>query len=171
VDDRRVSTLAFRLSDFTYPVTRSIMTRVFALAVLALSLLTSACDGPAGAQGPQGAQGLPGDQGPIGDPGAIGTTGSPGPSVRTPSYCGTQPGTIATPTGTLTVSCASAADIPLSGQCWAPAGLPTDAYVTYSIPVDWNDLTKPAGWQCTWANPTTAFSGVAEICCAKPSTP
>jgi hypothetical protein len=129
------------------------MRSLHSLIVLA-AVLTIAC-GKEGAQGPAGPQGVP------------------GPTKRLPTYCNSVLNTVsAANSWTLTASCNAATDIPVEGWCFEPSSpLPSGAFLANSTPVNWNDITKIAGWTCTWGwqGPVgSAFSAQVEICCATP---
>ncbi len=119
-----------------------------AIAVLTLA----ACQGPAGKDG------LPGRDGRL---------------ARTPSYCNVQDLVVeAAGNWAVAAGCSNVQDIPLSGDCSAPQGLPPGAIPLQGTPVDWDNMAAIAIWNCQWtweatATPT-AFMGRAEICCATP---
>jgi hypothetical protein len=109
-------------------------------------------------------------QGPAGHDGAPGRDGT---FTRTPSYCNTW-STFANAgdSWSTAVSCNNALDIPLSGDCFEPQGLPTGAVLSAADPVNWDTTTEIAGWKCQWAWQDGAtqvdFAIKAEICCATP---
>lgn len=107
-------------------------------------------------------------RGPKGD---TGTTGATGPGFkRGAEYCNNVTGPVSDVNNMrLTASCNTAADIPVEGFCYAPAGLPAGAQLVQEIPVNWDATTPAAGWQCVWAwisGTPAPFDGSAEICCA-----
>ena len=109
-------------------------------------------------------------QGPAGHDGAPGRAGT---FTRTPSYCNTWSAVISNSNSwALSASCNNILDIPLSGDCFEPQGLPTGASLSAADPVNWDTTTQIAGWNCqwSWANGATqvAFSAKAEICCVTP---
>ncbi len=123
-------------------------------AVLGL-VLAVACRGPEGPTGPAGPQ------------------GPTGPTTRVADYCNTTgSGVGASNSWTLSVSCNSAADIPVEGWCMFNQEPPAGAYLSNSAPVNWDNTSLVAGWTCTWAWTTGStpltFLAKAEICCATP---
>ena len=120
--------------------------------LLLAAVAVSACEGSTGPQGP---------------------AGPAGGATRTPSYC--NGGIAAANSGnnwTVTASCNGAADMPLQGLCLEPGGLPADAFLSESAPVNWSDTSQVAGWRCKWSwqmgAPTAEFAAQAEVCCATP---
>ncbi len=114
-----------------------------------------------------------GNEGPQGPTGPAGPQGAAGTDKRLASYCnGVNSQATAANSWTLTASCNAAADIPVQGWCFEPAGLPSGAFLADSAPVNWNDTTKVAGWSCTWGwqngATTSPIPAVVEICCATP---
>lgn len=127
------------------------------LMALLISIAFTGCTGDTGPQGPQGPAGSPGN-----------------PYPRDASYCVQSSGVTATSNWSVAVTCTHVADIPIEGWCYA-SDLPAGAFLASSVPVDWPDTTKAAGWSCTWgwqgSPPGTvgfSFAGTAEICCATP---
>ena len=126
------------------------MRQIILAALLALPLI--ACEGPAGHDGAPGRDGT---------------------FTRTPSYCNNQ-STFANAGNSWSVSvpCNNILDIPLSGECFEPQGLPTGAALSAADPVNWDTTTQIARWKCqwAWANGATQvdFAVKAEICCATP---
>ncbi len=109
-------------------------------------------------------------RGPAGQDGAPGKDGT---FKRTPSYCNSQQ-TLGSAGNnwTVTAPCNNQLDIPLSGECFAPNGLPSGAALVAETPVAWEDMAQIAAWSCqwTWQNGATPsdFFIKAEICCATP---
>lgn len=113
---------------------------------------------------------LVGCQGPAGHDGAPGRDGV---FTRTASYCNTfASSATAGSAWSISTSCTSMTDMPLSGQCLEPEGLPPGAYLSASTPINWDVTTAIAGWRCQWAWApvaiTSDFAATAEICCARP---
>jgi hypothetical protein len=129
------------------------MKRIATLFILLGSIVfVTACDGPTGPAGP---------------------AGPAGPGIRRgAAYCNaTSAEANVGNAWTLTASCNTAADIPLHGFCFEPAGLPAGAALVLEAPIAWDVTTGPAGWGCTWgwiSGTPTPFTGTAEICCATP---
>ena len=108
-----------------------------------------------------------------GTAGHDGAPGRDGTFTRTPSYCNTQ-STFANAGDNWSVSvpCNNVLDVPLSGECFEPQGLPTGAALSAADPVNWDTTTQIAGWNCQWTWQPGAthvdFAIKAEICCATP---
>jgi hypothetical protein len=127
-------------------------------------------------QGPKGDPGLPGPPGPGGD------AGSPGGGFYTSRgnvYCRDQVGPLDAGifTGTVTASCDSVADLPLTGTCDGQvlASATTQPLpASFNLPVYWDvpDGTArvpPAAWECLWLGspPPNQSNGHSRICCIK----
>ena len=125
--------------------------------IILASVLLAACEGPAGPQGPQGPA---------------------GPNIdRSKMYCATASNAahLGNNVYSRDVLCASAGDIPLSGECYLPAvaNVSEYFYLSDSSPLGWTNTSLQAGWTCQWSPRAGAptplpFPGVAEICCYTP---
>ncbi len=128
------------------------LTNMLRILLLLASTLVVACEGPAGKDG---------------------APGPAGPGLRRgAAYCNGNSAEVNAGNGwSLTASCTAAADIPLEGFCFEPAGLPSGAALVLEQPLGWDTTGGPAGWTCTWgwiSGTETPFTGTAEICCATP---
>jgi hypothetical protein len=129
--------------------------------------------GPVGPEGPQGIQGLQGAQGLQGQQGAQGPKGPPGPSaaygnktdiVRKESRISVGAGLVAT----AIVSCDRAADLLVTGGCYAdPQWM---AQLVAARPVSMSDAAAAASWRCDYRNtsPSSTIEVVAEAYCVRP---
>lgn len=105
--------------------------------------------------------------------GSSGTQGPPGPPAdRSKMYCRSAADGLNMSTGSATVSvtCDSETDMPWSGGCRGE-DVPPGVYLSVDQPTNWDELSKKAGWTCTWAAsgapPNLNFGGHAEMCCYK----
>ena len=108
-----------------------------------------------------------------GSPGHDGAPGRDGAFTRTPSYCNSWSTYANSGNGWSTsASCNNALDIPLSGSCFEPQGVPSGSALSAASPVNWETTTAIAAWECQWAwqngAPQVDFAIKAEICCATP---
>jgi hypothetical protein len=123
-----------------------------ALFALASLLTLAACQGPAGSDGAPGKNGT---------------------FTRTPSYCNTIAFAVDNTSGwSGSAPCNNQLDMPLSGDCFEPNGLPTGAVFIGADPVNWGSTTAIAAWKCKWAwlpgSTEVGFLGKSEICCSTP---
>jgi len=129
--------------------------------------------GPPGPDGPQGIQGLQGPQGLQGTQGAQGPRGAAGPAgayaskqdlERRESRISVGAGQVAT----AVASCARAADLVVTGGCYAdPQWL---AQLVAARPLAMTDGAAPASWRCDYRNtsPSSTIEVVAEVYCLRP---
>ena len=152
----------------------------FRVMTAALLLSLTACNkgdpgptgpaGPKGDKGDQGAQGLPGAQGAQGLPGPQGPIGGGYYTSRADIYCKTSP--LGTTTGTVTVACDTANDLPLAGACSVGGTTPLNIAQNGGLNTWAGSSTQPAEWHCSWSDATGVTvnnvpTGKAEICCIK----
>ena len=146
---------------------------------VALLLSLTACDkgdtGPAGPAGPKGDKGDPGEQGLPGNQGPQGIQGPQGPmgggyyTSRADIYCKSS---IGTTTGTVTVACDTANDLPLTGSCSVGGTTPLILARNGGLSTWSGPSTQAATWDCSWGDSSGVIvnnvpTGKAEICCIK----
>jgi hypothetical protein len=117
-----------------------------------------------GLQGPQGLQGQQGAQGPKGPPGPAGAYGNKTDVVRKEARVSVGASQVAT----VVASCDRAADLLITGGCYAdPQWM---AQLVATRPVAMSDGALPASWRCDYRNssPSSTIEVVAEVYCAHP---
>ncbi len=158
-------------------------TSLRAAVVLAAALV--ACDDKQGPPGPAGPTGATGATGATGQTGATGAQGGGLYTAKTDLYCRqtTPPGAIAAQGSTVTASCDTATDLPLTGGCnlgGDASSLPA-LMLTESRPDNggtsegngiWISTSSPARWRCTWGflslpSAVNLPNATATICCIK----
>jgi len=124
-------------------------------------------EGPQGIQGLQGAQGLQGPQGPQGPKGPLG----PAAAYAGKDDISRKEGRISIAAGlvaTVIASCERAADLVVTGGCYAdPQWM---AHLVAARPIGISDGATAASWRCDYRNtsPSTTIEVVAEVYCVRP---